>query len=182
MTARCQIGRFHSIEVEDSVTALLEYSSGVRGVFVTTTGEAPGTNRLEVVADNGKIVIGNDHLGIQFTRTEIPTARFSRESNSGFARPAAWDVTIPVTGQGEQHLGILKNFAPAIRGAEPLIAPAAEGVHSLELANAMLLSSFRDRPVALPLGAAELTKKIASSTPTAATGASEPAKDFAASF
>lgn len=186
VTARCQIGRFHDIEVEDSVTALLEYSSGVQGVFVTTTGEAPGTNRLEVAADNGKVVISNDHPGIQFTRNEIPATQFSKESDSGFAKPETWDVTIPINAKGEQHLGILKNFAAAIQGTEPLIAPATEGVHSVELANAMLLSSFRDQPVTLPFDAAEyaaeLKKKIASSTHTKTTNTSSPAGDFASSF
>ena len=187
VTARCQIGRFHDIEVEDSVTALLEYPSGVQGVFVTTTGEAPGTNRLEVVADNGKIVISNDQPGIQFTRNEVPAAQFSKDSASGFAKPETWDITIPIHAKGEQHVGILKNFTAAIQGTEPLIAPAVEGIHSVELANAMLLSSFRDRPISLPLDAAEyaaeLKKKIARSTHRKAPAAtSGPATDFAASF
>ena len=168
VTARCQIGRFHNIEVEDSVTAVLEYASGVQGVFVTTTGEAPGTNRLEVVGDNGKIVISSEQPDLIFTRNERPSAAFSKESTSGFAKPAVWHVNIPVSGTGDQHVGILKNFVAAIRGTEPLLAPAQEGVHSVELANAMLLSSFRDHPITLPLDggeyAAELKKKIVEST------------------
>ncbi len=166
--ARCQIGRFHDIEVEDSVTAMLEYESGVQGVFVTTTGEAPGTNRLEVVAENGKIVISNDQPGLVFTRNERPSSAFSRESTSSFAKPDVWDVSIGVHGNGEQHLGILKNFTAAIRGEEALVAPAEDGIHSVELANAMLLSSFRDQPISIPVDgaeyAAELKKKIESST------------------
>ncbi len=160
VTAHCQIGRFHDIEVEDSVTALLEYPSGVQGVFVTTTGEAPGTNRLEVVADNGKIVISNDQPGIQFTRNEVPAAQFSKDSASGFAKPETWEITIPIHAKGEQHVGILKNFTAAIQGTEPLIAPAVEGIHSVELANAMLLSSFRDRPISLPLDAADYAAEL----------------------
>ncbi len=160
VTAQCQIGRFHDIEVEDSVTALLEYSSGVQGVFVTTTGEAPGTNRLEVVANNGKVVISNDQPGLQFTRNEVPTPQFSRASQTGFAKPETWDVTIPINTTGEQHLGILKNFTAAIQGTEPLIAPAVEGIHSVELANAMLLSSFRDQPITLPLDGADYAAEL----------------------
>ncbi|MEI8342338.1 MAG: Gfo/Idh/MocA family oxidoreductase [Verrucomicrobiota bacterium] len=187
VTARCQIGRYHKIEVEDSVTAILEYASGVQGVFVTTTGEAPGTNRLEVAGDNGRVVISNEQPGLIFTRNERPTSLFSKEAKSGFVKPDVWNVTIPVSGTGEQHTGILKNFAAAIRGEESLIAPAQEGVYSVELANAMLLSSFRDRPITLPLDAAEyaaeLKKKIEESTfaKTVVVDAG-PASDFSKSF
>ena len=187
VTARCQIGRFHNIEVEDSVTAVLEYASGVQGVFVTTTGEAPGTNRMEVAGDNGKIVISNEQPDLLFTRNERPSSVFSKESASGFAKPGVWNITIPISGTGDQHVGIMKNFVAAIRGEEPLIAPAQEGIRSVELANAMLLSSFNDRPVTLPLDAAEyaeaLKQKISESTfakpPAVGSG---PASDFAMSF
>ena len=185
--ARCQIGRFHEIEVEDSVTALFEYSSGVQGVFVTTTGEAPGTNRLEVVGENGKIVICPEHPDLVFTRNESPSSKFSKEATSGFVAPDVWNVNIPVSGSNEQHVGILKNFVAAIRGEAPLIAPATEGIRSVELANAMLLSSFRDRPISLPLDAddyaAELGKKISESTFAQTTVAqASAASDFAKSF
>jgi len=187
VTARCQIGRFHDIEVEDSVTAVLEYASGVQGVFVTTTGEAPGTNRLEVAGDNGKVVISSEQTDLIFTRNEIPTSTFSREAQSGFARPGVWNIAIPTSGTGEQHVGILKNFAAAIRGEAELIAPATEGVHSVELANAMLLSSFRDTPVTLPIDAEdyalELKKKIESSAFVKKTIAeTAPPSDFSKSF
>jgi predicted dehydrogenase len=185
--ARCQIGRFHDIEVEDSVTAVLEYASGVQGVFVTTTGEAPGTNRLEVAGENGKVVISSEQTDLIFTRNEVPTSRFSREADSGFAKPGVWNVTIPVSGTGEQHVGILKNFAAAIRGEAELLAPGTEGIFSVELANAMLLSSFRDRPITLPLDAneyaEELKKKIADSAFVKKTVAdAAPAGDFSKSF
>ena len=185
--ARCQIGRFHDIEVEDSVTALFEYASGVQGVFVTTTGEAPGTNRLEVAGEHGKIVISADEPGLVFTRNECSSIKFSKDATSGFAMPGVWNVAIAGAGDNEQHVGIMKNFVAAIRGEAPLIAPATEGVHSVELANAMLLSSFRDHPITLPIDAedyaAELKKKITESTFTKKTVAETGvASDFAKSF
>ncbi|HKK18555.1 MAG TPA: Gfo/Idh/MocA family oxidoreductase [Opitutales bacterium] len=164
--ANCQFGRFHDIEVEDAVTAMLEFESGATGVFITTTGEAPGSNRLEVAADRGKILIENDKL--HFTRTEIPVSEFSRTSEIGFARPPVWEIDIPVAESGEQHLGILKNFANAILNGEPLLAPASEGIHSVELANAMLYSAFESRAVELPIDAAAyqaaLKAKVENST------------------
>lgn len=187
VTARCQIGRFHDIEVEDSVSALLEYDSGVQGVFVTTTGEAPGTNRLEVAGDKGRIVINGNDQELVFTRNERPTPEFSREATSGFARPGVWDIRIPIRGTSEQHIGILKNFTAAIRGEAELISPATEGIHSVELANAMLLSSFRESTISLPLDSSdfadELKKKIETSTfEKKQTVDSGPASDFSSSY
>ncbi len=166
ITALCQFGRFHDIEVEDAVTALLEYPNGATGVFVTTTGEAPGTNRLEVAADRGKVVIEDGSF--KFYRTEQTVPEHMATCQQGFTKPQTWDVTIPIDGVGEQHVGILKNFADAILNGAILIAPAAEGIHSVELANAMLYSGFENTPVFLPLDpalyAAALETKIATST------------------
>lgn len=165
--AFCQIGRFHDIEVEDDVTAYLEYEDGATGVFITTTGEAPGTNRLEVVGENGKIVIdGRD--SIAFTRNEIPTPEHQKAVQNGFSKPSVWNVEIPIHGENPQHKGILKNFAEAILDGAELLAPAEEGIHSVELGNAMLYSTFTDSTVALPLDGAAyeavLKKKIETST------------------
>lgn len=158
VTASCQIGRFHNIEVEDSVTALLEYENGTQGVFVTTTGETPGENRLSVACERGLVVVETN--GLRFTRNEMPTSEFSRTTKERFGRPETWDVFIPTNGTGEQHLGILKNFAAAILSREPLMAPATEGIHSVELGNAMLLSSLKNRCQPLPIDAAEFENEL----------------------
>jgi len=140
-----------------------------------------------VAGDNGKIIISPEHPDLIFTRNERSSSQFSKESSSGFASPDIWNVSVPVSGSNEQHVGILKNFVAAIRGEAPLIAPATEGIRSVELANAMLLSSFKDRPISLPLDAddyaAELGKKIAESTFAKTTAErTAPSGDFAKSF
>jgi len=145
----CQFGRFHNIEVEDDVTAYFEYNDGTTGVFVTSTGEAPGTNRLEIAAERGRVVI--DQTGITYTRNVVPTAEFSRTSSSMFGKPETWDVSIPVSGEGGQHNEILQNFVDAILDGTKVIAPASEGLHSVELANAILLSAITGKTVDLPL-------------------------------
>ncbi len=150
--AFCRFGHAHAIEVEDAVTAYLEYANGASGVFITTTGEAPGTNRLEVTGERGKLVYENDQL--RFTRNETEMTEFSRTTKQAFAAPPTWEVSIPVHGHGEQHVGVLRNFADAILDGAALIAPAAEGVRSVELANAMLLSTFTCRKVTLPMDGA----------------------------
>ena len=186
--ANCQFGRFHDIEVEDDVTAFFEYPNGMTGVFVTSTGEAPGSNRLEIAAERGRVVIEDGK--VQWKRNEVPTSLHSKTTTSGFSAPAIWDIDIPIQGFGEQHHGILKNFVAAILDKAPLIAPAEEGIHSVELANAMLMSAFLDQKIEIPLDAAcyeaLLKEKIATSkgndklAQVAATPAA--ASDFGGSF
>ena len=149
--AHLQFGATHDIEVEDSATAYLEYADGATGVFISSTGEAPGTNRLEVAAERGRIVIEGDHL--QWTRNTVEMSAFSRTSPNGFARPETWHVTIPTSGRGAQHNGIIGDVVQAISAGAPLLAPGAEGIHGVELGNAMLMSHLWGRTVDLPLDA-----------------------------
>jgi predicted dehydrogenase len=164
--SRCNLGKRHTIEVEDEVTAYLEYPGGCTGVFVTTTGETPGTNRLEIAAENGKLVLEDGQL--TFARNEVPVTEFLRTTEESFAKPGVSVETFDIEGNGGQHMEILENFADAILTGAELIAPAEEGIHSVEMANAMLYSSLTCRPVDLPLdGEAfeqELKKLIQSST------------------
>ena len=182
--AFCGFGRYHDIEVEDDVTAYLEYADGTTASFITSTGEAPGTNRLEVAAENGRLVMENDRLTL--TENETPMSEFSRTAEGGFASPKTTENVIPVSGHGEQHIGILRNFTEAILEGKPLIAPAAEGLHSVELANAMLLSAFEERAVQLPLDGATyervLLGKIAASKAKPAKVTGSRAADFSKSF
>ena len=154
--AFAQFGRYHDIEVEDDVTAYFQYENGTTGVFITSTGEAPGTNRLEVAGERGRIVIEDNRVA--FIRNEVPMSEFSRTSTLPFAAPETWNVEIPLTGSSTQHVGILTNFVEAILDGTPLIAPAQEGVHSVELANAILLSAFEKETVVLPLSSARYEK------------------------
>src|SRR5580692_9169581 len=156
--AFCRFGRYHDIEVEDDVTAYLEYADGMTAVFTASTGEAPGTNRLEVAAENGKVVIENDQFS--FSRNEMPMSEFARTDPGRFSAPPVWEVKIPIEGHGPQHNGVLTNFVAAILDRTPLTAPAEEGIYALELANAFLLSNLEDRTIQLPMEAALFTKHL----------------------
>lgn len=156
----CQFGRHHNIEVEDDVTAYFEYPDGMTGVFIASTGEAPGTNRLEVAAERGRVVVEDGR--IEFQRNKIPATEFSRTTKKIFARPPVRNSSIRLPShRGDQHIGILKNFTNAILRGETLLSPAAEGIHSVELANAILLSSIEDTTVELPLSAPRYAKLLA---------------------
>ncbi len=166
--AFCSFGKYHNIEVEDEVTAYLEYPNGATGVFVTTTGEAPGTNRLEIVGDRGKIVYESGK--VLFTRTETSVSEINQTSPESFASVPTWKCELPANGHGAQHQGILQNFIDAIEGGSNLVAPAIEGIHSVELGNAMILSSLLGETVEIPLDAKvyedKLKSLIANSTHT----------------
>jgi predicted dehydrogenase len=133
VTAVAGIGKLHPIEVEDEVSAIFEYPNGAIGHFVTSTGEAPGTNRLEVCGDKGKLVA--EHGKLTFVRTR-QNVRDLRENSA-----KAFDHT--------------ENFVASILRGEPLVADGREGVKGLEIGNAMLLSGVKRKPVELPLDAAE---------------------------
>ncbi|MEI8140414.1 MAG: Gfo/Idh/MocA family oxidoreductase [bacterium] len=161
----CSIGRKHNIEVEDEVTAHLGYKNGCTGVFITSTGEAPGVNRLEIAGEYGRLTLENGDL--RFIRTEVSVSDFLRDCPESFSSPPVWDIQIPVSGYGGQHLEVLQNFIDAISTGAKLIAPAREGIKSVELGNAMLYSSEIGETVEMPLNAAAyermLKKKIKAS-------------------
>jgi predicted dehydrogenase len=154
----CQLGRFHDIEVEDNVTAYLEFSNGATGTFVSSTGEAPGTNRFEIAGTRGKLVLENSRL--LFTRNETDALLFSKVAKLGFAKPEIWNIEIPFENAANGHALLMQNFVNAIGRQESLIAPGAEGIHSVELANAILYSSLMGRDVELPLNSADYERKL----------------------
>lgn len=141
-------GKYHDIEVEDDVTAYVEYPNGATGTFITSTGEAPGTNRLEIAADRGRIVVENGRL--EFWRLVTPERMFNAEYRGGHGAPEAWKVEIPIRDRETGHRGITQNWVEAIAEEGTLIAPGEEGLLGLELSNAMHLSAWLDQPVEIP--------------------------------
>jgi predicted dehydrogenase len=155
--AFCKFGRYHDIEVEDDVTAYVEYANGASGVFITSTGEAPGTNSFEIVGDRGRLVL--DKSGLNFWRTATPVSKYLKEAQNGFSTPETWKCELP-GGGGEDHIGITKNWVNSIRTGAPLMAKGEEGINGLTLANAMLLSAWTDKWVDLPLDANLYQRKL----------------------
>jgi predicted dehydrogenase len=154
----CQLGRFHHIEVEDNVSAYLEYPNGATGMFVSSTGEAPGANRFEIAGSRGKLVLEGDRLS--FTRNETDMLAFSRTAKTGFAKPELWQADLPFENAANSHAVLMQNFVNAIVAGEPLLAPGEEGIHSVELANVILYSSLEGRTIELPLDSAAYERKL----------------------
>ena len=159
--AFCHEGKWHNIEVEDDVTAYLEYENGATGVFITTTGDAPGTNRLEITLERAKLVSENGKL--MMYELEISEREHCFTTKEGFSQPKGEWKEIETVGENTQHNGVLTAFADAILHGGPLVANGEEGINGLTLSNAMHLSSWLSKPVTLPIDEdlflAELNKK-----------------------
>ena len=140
--SRVSYGKYYDIEVEDDVMAHFEYENGATGQYITSTGEAPGTNRLEIACDMGRLIVEGRNT-LLFDRNVISEREFNKTNTAPFGKPECWKCEIPVEGApGEQHLGILKNFANAILKGEKLLAPGEEGINGLTMSNAIHLSSW----------------------------------------
>lgn len=155
--AFCRFGRWHDLEVEDEVTAYVEYDNGASGIFICSTGEFPGTNRLEIVGDRGTLVLEDDcrlthHRVSESVREHCRTA-------GGFAEPACDTMPVELPDTLADNNDNTQNFVDAVRKGTPLAAPGEEGLSSLELSNAMQLSTFTDATVNIPTDA-ELYRKL----------------------
>ena len=168
--AHCYEGKYHDIEVEDDVTVFAEYENGATGVFIATTGETPGTNRLEISGDKGKLVIENNST-LRFWKNQVPEREWTFNCKEGFTKPHADEVPVDVSDcklAKEQHRGITQNVTNAILHGEKLMAPGEEGINGLRISNAIFLSSWLGKPVDVPVDGdlfySMLQEKIKNST------------------
>jgi predicted dehydrogenase len=142
------------------VTAYLEWANGATGMFASSTGEAPGTNRFEIAGTLGRLVLENDKL--TFARNEADMIQFSQTATQGFVKPATSNIEIPFENAANPHCTMVQNFVNAILdpGGPGLIAPGEEGIYSVELANVMLYSSMLGQTVELPMAGVAWEKKL----------------------
>ncbi len=160
----CHFGKWHDIEVEDDVTAYMEFPNGATGVFVTSTADAPGTNRFEITGTKGTLVC--DGRGkLFYTKLEEDEREFCLKG-TGFSRPKACEtVEVETDGKNDQHVGIMNNFANAVLGLEPLFVEGTEGINGVQMMDAMMLSTWLGKTVELPIDdelyLSELNKRIA---------------------
>ena len=150
-------GRYHNIEVDDDVTVYAEYANGASGTFITTTGEYPGTNRLEISGDRGKIVIEGGVL--KFWELESSEREYCFHSDTNTPKPKINYTETTFTDKGTAHTGICQNFADAILHGTPLLSPGSDGMNSLQIINAIYLSDWTGQTVSLPVDK-ELYRKL----------------------
>ena len=153
ITAFCDIAKYHDIEVEDDVTIFARYENGATGVFITTTGEYPGTNRLEISGTRGKIVIEEGKL--KWWKLDKDSQEVARDTSASYSFDMVVEE-IPQDTPETAHAGILQNFSDAMRFGAELLSPGTDGICELSISNAAYLSSAKGNvPVALPLDGAE---------------------------
>ena len=162
----CNAGKHHRTEVEDEATIYAEYADGAVGLFVTSTGEAPGENRLEIAGENGLLVTQN---GLTFLRNRRSCVDFSSDPDSPrMKQPECWEINVPVPEGETGHAVVTRNWVNAILNGEELLAPGEEGINSLQISNAAYLSSWLDQWVDMPVDEElyyrKLQEKIESST------------------
>ena len=158
-------GKWHNIEVEDDVTTYVEYANGATGVFITTTGDAHGTNRFEIQMDRAKFVIENNKLIM--TEYEMTEQEFSKTNTQFFATVNSTTSEVETDGENPQHVGVLNAWTNAILHGGKLVAEGKEGINGLTLSNAMHLSAFLGKEVEIPFDEElyynELMKRVATS-------------------
>ena len=142
LLSMCDFGKYYDIEVDDDVSIFFKYDNGTVGIYTTSTGEAPGTNRLEISCDMGKIVCENEQ--ITFWRNVESEREFNKHYKGVFGRPEVWKCEIPVPPMpAPQHARLLNNFADAILNGAELVAPGPEGINEMTISNAIYYSAWQ---------------------------------------
>ena len=145
------IGKYHEIEVEDDVNTYCEFADGSTGNFITSTGEFPGTNRLEISGTRGRMVF-EDGV-IRFKRTEVDVNEFCRTTPESFPHMDTWEIVVPTRKDtGHEHQDVIEAFVKAVLDPKAeLVARGEEGIRSVEFGNAMLYSGLKGEEVAIPM-------------------------------
>ena len=148
ITAFCSVGKYHNIEVEDDATLYAEYEDGSVATFITSTGEYPGTNPLEISGDLGKLVIENNVL--HWWKLDRPERKYCFEATKDSQAPAVEYTVINNAEKETAHRGIIQNFVNSVLYGEELLAPGTDGIFELTLSNAAYLSAWTGKTVKLP--------------------------------
>ena len=164
--AHMHYGKWHDIEVEDDVSAYVEYENGATGMFITSTGDCPGTNRFEITLEKGKLIAEGNTL--KMWKSDISEREFSATNTNPFGSMKFKVSEVETDGENPQHAGVMNAFASAILHGTPLVAEGVEGIRGLSLSNAMHLSSFTGKTVEIDtldheLFYEELMKRVATS-------------------
>jgi predicted dehydrogenase len=184
VTAKLYYGKWHDIEVEDDVSAILEFENGATGTFIASTGDFPGTCRLEITLDKGKILAEDGKITLW--ELDEDERSFSKNNKKIFAGPGFSEKVIETDGKSEAHVGVLNAFAGAILRGDPLVAEGHEGIFELAISNAMHLSDWLNKTIELPLDEdlfyAELQKRMRGSRRKTDPAKNIVAKDMSSSF
>ncbi len=144
-------GKWHNIEVEDDATIYVEYPNGATGVFITTTADLPGSNRLEITLEKGSLICTNGSK-IEVCEYNVSEREFCMTAEQGFRQPEATRYTVtPDPEPWPQHVQVLTQFGDNILRGGELVGCGQEGINGLTISNCAHLSSWLGKPVQLPI-------------------------------
>ena len=147
--AKCHEGKWHRIEVEDDVTVYMEFENGATGTFVASTGDLPGTNRLEIDCEKGSMVCEGGQVRCRLLERSEREICFT--SDDPWYMAEVPETILETDGENPQHAGVISGFAGHLLRGEPLTATAEDGLRALRLSNAIHYSSWTGRAVSLPI-------------------------------
>jgi len=150
--------RYHAIEVEDTAQAMLEYPNGAPGYLTVSTVEAGVQPRVQIIGERGAIELMGDQLTVH--RFSPSTREYMLTSDEMFGKPKTTSETLEFDA-GLGHQAVYHDLKAAIADGRPPRADGREAIMSLELANAIVLSSYAGGPVTLPLDRAAYGELLA---------------------
>jgi len=149
IVANVGFGKYHDIDVEDEVNAMMTFPNGSTAMMTASSGEAPGVNRLEIVGDRGSFLV--EDSAIKLFESAVSVKEHVRTTSEMFGMPSFSEKIVEVNEKVNQHAMVLQNFVDAVQSKAALATPGPEGLGSLQLANGILLSAWRNAPVQIPL-------------------------------
>ena len=143
-------GRYAPITVDDAVDMQLYYDNGLHGTFISSTGENPGVNRLEIWGEKGRLCV-EDTARVLVDENEMPTTAFAACNREVYGKLAHHVREIPVKANPEMYQTILRRFSDHLRKGTPLLADGEDGLRAVELTNAAYVSAWQGRKIRLPV-------------------------------
>jgi predicted dehydrogenase len=151
LVSNVAFGRYHQIDVEDEATAILRHQSGMTGLLQASSGEAPGINRLEIIGDHGSLTWNDSQIIL--SKSDRSVSEHCATTSEMFGMPSFSHEEVALPESTNQHAQVLQNMTDTLSGKAQPLTPATEGIGSLQLANAMLLSEWTGGAVNLPIDA-----------------------------
>ena len=148
--AALEFGRYQDFAVDDAADIQFSYEHGFHGTMVSATGEAPGVNRLEIWGSKGKLTV-TDGKCLQFDENETSTEEFGKTNQEIFTSLPYQSREIPVEAAGNPYAQVMLQFAESINGKGKPVADGVDGLREVQLANAIYVSGWEERRVALPV-------------------------------
>lgn len=162
--AVCREGFRRNVAVETDVCAQFDYANGATGTFITCTHDILGEDGVTAVFDRGRVRIKNaSHMTIEAlcdTEDKLGTVYPESELNRLRLENKLVTQTVAEYEPVSEHMLVLRAFADCVKKGTPLVADGRDGLQGVILANAMQLSSWRRKPIDLPMDEVEYVNAL----------------------